>query len=73
MPPGRWDNAGRSTSPAPQSKPVTLASRLVARIAPLVAFGLWAENSGRRASTTTDSTPIAAFVGVNPKSRPQLS
>jgi hypothetical protein len=26
--------------PAPQSKPVTLASRLVARIAPLVAFGL---------------------------------
>ena len=26
--------------PAPQSKPITLVSRLVARIAPLVAFGL---------------------------------
>ena len=29
-----------SPPPAPQSKPVTRASRLVARIAPLVAFGL---------------------------------
>src|ERR1700732_231609 len=39
-PPGRWGNAGRSTAPAPQSKPVTRASRLVAQVAPLVAFGL---------------------------------
>ena len=39
-PPGRWGNACRSTTPAPQSKPVTQASRLVARVAPSVAFGL---------------------------------
>ena len=39
-PPGRWGNARRSTAPAPQSKPVTLASRLVAQEAPLVAAGL---------------------------------
>jgi len=38
--PGRWGNAFRSTTPAPQSKPVAHASRLVAHIAPLVAFGL---------------------------------
>jgi len=38
--PGRWGNARRSTAPTPQSKPVTHASRLVAQIAPLVAFGL---------------------------------
>lgn len=37
--PRRWGNAG-STPPAPQSKPVTLTSRLVTRNAPLVAFGL---------------------------------
>ena len=40
-PPGRWDHARRSsTAPAPQSKPVTHASRLVAQVAPSVAFGL---------------------------------
>ena len=39
-PPGRWGNADRSTAPAPQSKPVTPASRLVAQVAPLVASGL---------------------------------
>src|ERR1019366_6540848 len=33
-------NAGRSTAPVPQSKPVARASRLVAQIAPLVASGL---------------------------------
>jgi hypothetical protein len=37
---GPVGNAGRSTAPAPQSKPVTPASRLVAQITPLVAFGL---------------------------------
>ena len=39
-PPGRWGNVRRSTALAPQSKPVTRASRLVAQVAPLVAFGL---------------------------------
>ena len=39
-PPGRWGNARRSTAPAPQSKPVTPASRLVAQVAPSVASGL---------------------------------
>ena len=39
-PPGRWGNARRSTAPAPQSKPVIPASRLVAHVAPLVASGL---------------------------------
>ena len=38
-PPSRWGNALRSTAPAPQSKPVAHASRLVARVAPSVAFG----------------------------------
>jgi hypothetical protein len=32
-PPGRWGNARRGTAPAPQSKPVTPASRLVAHSA----------------------------------------
>ena len=39
-PPGRSDNADRSPAPAPQSKPVTPASRLVAQETPLVASGL---------------------------------
>lgn len=39
-PPGRWSDAGRSTAPAPQSKPVAHASRLVAQGAPSVALGL---------------------------------
>lgn len=39
-PPGRWGNARRSTAPAPRSKPVTPASRLVAQEAPLVGAGL---------------------------------
>ena len=39
-PPGRWDNADRSPAPAPQSKPVTPASRLMAQETPLVASGL---------------------------------
>jgi hypothetical protein len=38
--PGRRGSAHEGPQPAPQSKPVTLVSRLVARIAPLVAFGL---------------------------------
>ena len=51
-PPGRWGNARRSTAPAPQSKPVTHATRLVAHVAPLVGIRTWAENSGRRASSS---------------------
>jgi hypothetical protein len=39
-PPGRWGNARRRTAPAPLSKPVTPASRLVAQVAPSVASGL---------------------------------
>ena len=39
-PPDLCDDARRNTEPAPQSKPVTLASRLVAQVAPLVAIGL---------------------------------
>jgi len=39
-PPRRWSNAGRTPPPAPQSKPVTPASRLVTHNAPLVAFRL---------------------------------
>ena len=39
-PPCRRGNAGRSNAPAPQSKPVTPASRLEAQVAPSVAFGL---------------------------------
>ena len=40
QPPSRWGNARRSTAPAPQSRPVTPASRLVAQTTPLVACGL---------------------------------
>ena len=39
-PPDRWDNADRNPAPARSQNRVTHASRLVARIAPLVAFGL---------------------------------
>jgi hypothetical protein len=39
-PPGRWGNARRANTPAPQSKPVAQASRLVAQVAPSVALGL---------------------------------
>src|SRR5260370_15329057 len=38
--PGRWGDAFRSTAPAPQSKPVTHTSRLVALVAPSVASEL---------------------------------
>ncbi len=39
-PPGRWGDACRSRAPAPQSKPVAHASRLVTHNAPSVASGL---------------------------------
>jgi len=53
QPPGRWDNAGRSTAPAPQSKPVTVAYRLVAQRCATGGNRAWAENPGRRASVST--------------------
>jgi hypothetical protein len=49
-PPRRRDNADRSPTPAPQSKPVTLASRLVTRDRAVGGIRTRAENSGRRAS-----------------------
>ena len=56
-PPGRWGIALRGTAPAPQSKPVTPTSRLVAQVAPSVAFrlGLSVLAAGPAA---TDTTPI---------------
>ena len=61
-PPGRWVDAHRITAPAPQSKPVTPASRLVAQTAPLVACGLGAENRGRRASSPTTILLLRTFM-----------
>ena len=58
-PPGRWSNARRTGTPAPQSKPVTPASRLVEQNCAVGGIRAGAENSGRRASTDTNSTPIA--------------
>ena len=58
-PPGRWGNAGRKGTPTPQSKPVTPASRLVEQNYAVGGIRAGVENSGRRASTDTDSTPIA--------------
>ena len=63
-PPGRWDNARRSTAPAPQSKPVTPASRLVAQVRAVGGIRARAENPGRRASSVCDSTPIAGVCNV---------
>lgn len=58
---GRWGNAFRSTAPAPQSKPVVQAARLVAHAAPLVALepGIRILAAG---PARYDSTPIAAVV-----------
>ena len=67
-PPGRWGNAGRSGTPTPQSKPVTAASRLVEQNCAVGGIRAGTENSGRRASTDTDSTPIAR-VYVNQTSK----
>jgi hypothetical protein len=51
----RWP---RCPQPCSQVR-LPLASRLVTRIALSVAFGLGVKNSGRRASTTCDCTPIS--------------
>src|SRR5579884_662158 len=53
-----------TTTPAPQSKPVTLASRLVAQDAPLVAFGLGLRIPAA-GPVVIDSTPNPAPVGAN--------
>ena len=63
-PPGRWNDARRSTAPAPQSKPVTPASRLVAQVRAVGGIRARAENPGRRASSVCDSTPIAGVCNV---------
>ena len=60
-PPGRWGNARRSTAPAPQSKPVTPASRLVTGRA-VGGNRARAENPGRRASSPSNVLPSRAFV-----------
>jgi hypothetical protein len=66
-PPGQWGNACRRTAPAPQSKPVTHASRLVAPVAPSVAFG-----PGLRIPAAgpayVDCTPFGACLWTRPKS-----
>ena len=59
-PPGQWDNADkRNTATAPESEPVNPASGLVAHGA-VRGTRASAENSGRRASRYTDSTPLAS-------------
>lgn len=65
-PPSRWDIAGRTTAPAPQSKPVT-QPHASWRDSAVGGLRVWAEDSGRRASLTTDLTPIATVVCANPK------
>jgi hypothetical protein len=65
-------NAGRSTPPAPQSKPVTAAPCLVARVAPSVDLRAWAEGSWPQGQLVFDSTPISgACVDADPKCRPR--
>jgi len=66
--PGRWDDARRSTAPAPQSKPVAQASRLVAQTAPSVAHepGLRILAAGPALSTLLRSR---ALVGPNVNDR----
>ena len=59
--PPRWLSYTLAVSTGPAVKPITHASRLVAQIAPSVAFGLGAEESWPQGQLTFDSTPI---VGV---------
>jgi hypothetical protein len=63
-PTGPMGNARRAT-PAPQSKPVTHASRLVTHNTPSVAFKLG--NPGRRASSPTTVLPFAALADPDRK------
>jgi hypothetical protein len=68
---GQHHRAGGATpesnTPTPQSKPVTQASRLVARNAPSVAFGLGARILPQ-GQLTYDCTPIRPVACADPKS-----
>ncbi len=72
-PPSRSDHqtgasAYRSTTPAPQTKPVAHAPRLVAQIAPLVAFGLGLSSPAAGPARATHTTPSASVcVAADPK------
>ena len=56
--PPRWRSYTLAVSTGPAVKPITHASRLVAQIAPSVAFGLGAEESWPQGQLTFDCTPI---------------
>ncbi len=61
-------SAYRSTTPAPQSKPVIHATRLVAQDAPLVAFGPGMRIPAAGPARSTHTTPSAsAYVAADPK------
>jgi hypothetical protein len=70
-PPGRWGNARRAT-PAPQSKPVAHASRLVAQIA-VGGIRAWGENPGRRASSDTTVLRFGPFAYADLKKSARTS
>jgi hypothetical protein len=57
--PPRWRSYTLAVSTGPAVKPITHASRLVAQIAPSVAFGLGAEESWPQGQLRFDCTPIA--------------
>jgi hypothetical protein len=57
----RWGSARRSTAPAPQSEPVTQASRLVALKRAVGGIPVWGENPGRRTSSPTTILGSLAF------------
>ncbi len=56
--------AYRNTTPAPQSKPVAHATRLVALVAPLVAFGLGLSIPAAGPARSTHTTPSAGVCGA---------
>jgi len=73
-PPSRWGNAGRSTTPAPQSKPVTAAPCLVTHVAPSVGLRAWAEESWPQSQLVSDSTPASgARMDADPRVVRELS
>jgi hypothetical protein len=68
-PTSRWDNAPTSRAPAPQSKPVVHASRLVTHKASSVAFGPGVK-SWPQGQLTSDCTPIPAFARADVNKSP---
>src|ERR1022692_1415335 len=65
-PPGRWDSARKSTAVAPRSKTVNPTPRLVAWLAPSVAFGLSPEHSACGASSRLLYSYRGSLWGVKP-------